>query len=144
MKSSVTRSYADGLFANQDYDGLVWLSSMLCGSRGFNLQSPTYGLPRALFLFVESLGWFAQGLRSGVWTYFEATPPVRQQEMLAALSDLAPKGFDEQYSAGMRGWADAAQAAAVDTWLAQSDEENNAFLWRLAEQNRAMIDALLP
>jgi hypothetical protein len=144
MKSSVTRSYADGLFASQDYDGLVWLSSMLCGSHGFNLQSPTYGLPRALFLFIESLAWFAQGLRSGAWTYFEATPSVRQQEMLAALRDLAPKGFDEQYSAGMRGWADAAQAAAVDTWLQQSDEEINAFLWRLAEQNRAMIDALLP
>ncbi len=123
MKSSVTRSYLDGLFASRD---------------------STYGLPRALFLFVESLAWFAQGLRSGVWTYFEATPSVRQQEMLAALGDLAPKGFDEQYGAGMRGWAEPDQAAAVDRWLAQSDEENNAFLWRLAEQNRAMIDALLP
>src|SRR5258708_2971759 len=107
MKSSVTRSYLDGLFASRDYDGLVWLSSMLCGTRGFNLRSPTYGLPRALFLFVESLAWFAQGLRSGVWTYFEATPSVRQQEMLAALGDLAPKGFDEQYTvvcADLRGY----------------------------------------
>ena len=100
MKSSVTRSYVDGLFASRDYDGLVWLSSTLCGSRGFNLQSPTYGLPRTLFLFVESLFWFAQGLRSGVWTYFEATPSARQQEMLAALGDLAPEGFDEQYVPG--------------------------------------------
>ena len=44
----------------------------------------------------------------------------------------------------MREWTGAAQAAAVDKWLQQSDDENNAFLWRLAEQNRAMIDALLP
>jgi hypothetical protein len=144
MKSSVTRSYVDGLFASRDYDGLVWLSSTLCGSPGFNPQSPTYGLPKALFLFVESLAWFAQGLRSGVWTYFEATPSARQQEMLAALRDLAPKGFDEQYGVGMSGWTDAAQAAAVDKWLEQNDDENNAFLWRLAEQNRAMIDAQLP
>jgi hypothetical protein len=144
MNSLVTRSYVDGLFSNRDYDGLVWLSSAICGSSAFDLRLPTYGLPRTLFLFVESLAWFAQGLRSGAWTYFEGTPSVRQQEMLAALGDLAPKGFGKQYSAGMRGWADAAQAAVVDKWLQQSDDENNAFLWRLAEQNRAMIDALLP
>jgi hypothetical protein len=144
MKSSVTRSYVDGLFARRDYDGLVWLSSTLCGTRGFNLQNPTYGLPRAVFLFVESLGWFAQGLRSGVWTYFEATPSARQQEMLAALGDLAPQGFAEQYAAGVRGWTDTTRAAEVDKWLQQNDETNNAFLWQLAEQNRTMIDALLP
>src|SRR5205823_10179333 len=47
--------YLDGLFANRDYEGLVWLSSMICGSSGFDLQHPSYGLSRSLFLFVESL-----------------------------------------------------------------------------------------
>jgi hypothetical protein len=144
MKPSVTPSYVNGLFATRDDDGLVWLCSAICGGGQFNRQSPTYGLPKALFLFVESLTWFAQGLRSGVWTYFEATSSMRQQEMLAALHDLAPVGFDEQYASGMRGWADAAQAGEVDSWLEQNEEKNDAFLWQLLEQNREMIDALLP
>jgi hypothetical protein len=44
----------------------------------------------------------------------------------------------------MRGWADAAQAGEVDSWLEQNEEKNDAFLWQLLEQNREMIDALLP
>src|SRR5437667_12569448 len=128
MKPSVTRSYVGSLFATRDDDGLVWLCCAISGCGQFNLQSPTYGLPKALFLFLESLNWFAQGLRSGVWTYFEATSSMRQQEMLAALRDLAPAGFDEQYAAGMKGWTDAAQSAEVDKWLDQNEEKNYAFL----------------
>jgi hypothetical protein len=144
MKSSVTRSFVGGLFGSRDYDGLVWLSSAICGSPGFDLQHPMYGLPRALFLFVESLAWFAQALRSGAWTYFEATPHARQQEMLAALRDFAPEGFGQQYSAGMKLWKDPARVAGLDNWLLRNDDQNNAFLWRLAEQNRTIIDTLLP
>jgi hypothetical protein len=144
MNAMVTRSYVQGLFSNRDYEGLVWLSSALRGSSAFDLRLATYGLPRALFLFVESLTWFAQSLRSGAWTYFEAAPHARQQEMLAALRDFAPEGFDQQYGAGMKVWEDPAQAADLDTWLEQNDDQNNAFLWRLAEQNRAIIDTLLP
>ena len=143
MKPSVTRSYLDGLFANRDYEGLVWLSSMICGSSGFDLQHPSYGLSRSLFLFVESLFWFAQSSRSGVWTYFEATPATRQQNMLEALRELGPTGFDEQYGIGMGEWTNVEQAAGVDKWLWENEHTNNAFLWQLAEQNRAAMDVLV-
>jgi hypothetical protein len=144
MNPSVTRSYVDGLFVDREYGGLVWLSSAICGSEDFAPRHPTYGIPRSLFLFVECLAWFAQGIRSGVSTYFEATPLTRQQEMLTALRELAPKGFDEQYCVGMSSWTNAARVAGVDKWLQQNDDGNNTFLWRIAEQNRALIDALLP
>jgi hypothetical protein len=144
MKPSVTRSYVNGLIATRDDDELDWLSSAVCGCDQFDFQAPMYGLPKALFLFVESVSWFAQGLRSGMWTYFEAKSPMQQQEMLAALRDLAPAGFAEQYAIGMKVRTDAAQIAEVDEWLDQNDERNNAFLWQLLEQNREMIDALLP
>jgi hypothetical protein len=70
--------------------------------------------------------------------------PSVTRSYVTALHDLAPVGFDEQYAAGMRGWTDAAQADEVDKWLEQNEEKNDAFLWQLLEQNREMIDALLP
>src|SRR5437868_8075886 len=130
MKPSVTRSYLDTLFANRDYEGLVWLSSMICGSSGFDLQHPTYGLSRSLFLFVESLFWFAQSSRSGVWTYFEATPATRQQNMLEALRELGPAGFAEQYGLGMGEWTNVEQAAEVENGSGRTNTPTTRFSCR--------------
>jgi hypothetical protein len=81
------------LFVAREYDGLVWLSALICGSEVFDPQEPAYGLEPPLFLFVEALAWFAQAIRSGVWTYFETTPVGRQQRMLALLKTIGPSEF---------------------------------------------------
>ena len=63
--------------------------------------------------------------------------------MLEALRELGPAGFAEQYGLGMGEWTNVEQAAGVDKWLWQNEHTNNAFLWQLAEQNRAAIDILV-
>ena len=60
--------------------------------------------------------------------------------MVEALRELGPAGFDEPYGIGMGGWTNVEQAAGVDKWLQQNEHTNNAFLWQLAEQNRAAIN----
>lgn len=143
MKPVISRSFLDRLFAAQDYDGLVQLSSFFQGTSTCRLEKADYGLPRPFFLIVESLVWFAQAERSGVWTYFEATSAPRQQAMLEALTAGAPAGFAQAYAKGVSGWRDEAGMAGVDRWLSARDDENNRWLWQLARANRAQIDELL-
>ncbi|MDB5430186.1 MAG: hypothetical protein JWP35_1302 [Caulobacter sp.] len=143
MKAAVAPAYVDGLFVAREYDGLVWLSSLVCGADGFNLASPSYGLPSSLFLFAEGLQWFAQGIRSGVWTYFEATPVPRQELMQALLRTNGPPGFSEHYAVGMGAWRSPEAMLVVDQWLEANDNANNAFLWSLAASSRALIDDLI-
>ena len=81
----VSPAYLNTLCEAREYEGLTWISAVLCGSSSFDGTAAAYGLPTPLFLLVESLAWFAQGVRSGAWTYFEATPLAQQLAMLKAL-----------------------------------------------------------
>jgi hypothetical protein len=143
MKPVISRSFLDRLFAASDYDGLVQLSSFFLGTPTCRLEKADYGLPRPFFVIIESLVWFAQAERSGVWTYFEATSAPRQQAMLAALTAEALTGFAHAYAAGIDGWRNEAEMAKLDRWLSERDGENNRWLWKLANANRAQIDELL-
>ena len=135
--------YWDALFQSRDYGRLVDLSSALCSGSVFRPQESQYGLPRAAFTFVESLLWFAQAQRSGVWTYFESTPPERQAVMLEALEGHpAPTGFAAHYALGMSNIRDVHKLAVVDLWIRAHDVDNNAWLWRIADEHRALFEAL--
>jgi hypothetical protein len=142
MKPSVSANYVESLFVAREYQGLVWLSSLICGSEAFEPQDPAYGLEPPLFLFVETLAWSAQAIRSGVWTYFEATPIERQQRMLAHLKTMGPLELGERYESAMRVWRNPASVAAIDEWIAENEQQNNDFLWTLAAQNRLLINQL--
>ena len=98
--------YIDRLLADTTYDSLAELSSVMFSGEQFDNALPDFGLPRFAFLFVETLLWFAQGSRSGVWTYYEATSQARQQAMSDALRADAPVGFATWYEQGMRDWED--------------------------------------
>jgi hypothetical protein len=50
-------------------------------------------LPEPVFVFVESLVWFSQAIRSGLWIYYEATPRIRQDALPGALRHHAPAEF---------------------------------------------------
>ena len=104
--------YIDRLLADGSYDALVHLSSAICSSAQFDAALRDYGLPRFAFLFAETILWFAQGSRSGVWTYYyEATPRDRQDAMANALRELAPEDFAPRYERGMRDWQDETKIA---------------------------------
>lgn len=134
----------DAIFQAREYEGLVSLSAALCGSNLFDGKGATWGLPSPLFLFVEGLLWFAQGIRSGTWTYFEATPPARQQAMLEALrQEGMPPDFAERYALGMRNWETPDALDALDAWLDDNDWLNKDLLWALASRHRTSIESVI-
>jgi hypothetical protein len=90
--------YLDGLFESSTYHDLVVLQGILTTPPHFDSHQPDYGLPSHFFVVVEGLAWFAQACRSGVWTYFEATPPQRQQAMYEALLQFGRKSLHSTIS----------------------------------------------
>jgi hypothetical protein len=142
MRLKFSQSYLDALFSSPDAGKLVELSTYLHRAEGYSSNEPNYGYPQPVFVFVESLVWFAQGIRSGVWTYYEATPRARQDAMLSALECEAPRGFSTHYSLGMRNWQDRVKIEVVDTWLQDYEEDNNRWLWRLVNEHRPDIERL--
>ena len=140
MPRKYATEYIDRLLADPTYDSLAELSSVMCSGEQFDNSLPDFGLPRFAFLFVETLLWFAQAQRSGVWTYYEATTQARQQAMLEALRAAAPEGFVASYEQGMRDWEDESRIDAVDKWMEANDEAAHVWLRTLANTNR---DALL-
>ena len=137
MKPKFSTAYLDRLFSPGQYMNLVEISSLLCGSEVYESTKDDYGLTPHLFLLVESLSWFAHSRRSGAWTYFEVTPHARQALMFSLLEAEAPAGFAQQYSIGMQKWQDEAAMKQLDRWMEEHDVENNHWLWRLAEAQRA-------
>ena len=134
--------YIDRLLDGDTYHDLVDLSSAMCSSPQYASQAPDYGLPTFAFLFAETLLWFAQAIRSGVWTYYEATPTPRQRALAAALRAHAPAGFADWYERGMSDWQDEQKIQAVDEWMEANDHAANAWLRRLARENREALLAM--
>jgi hypothetical protein len=134
------QAYLDSLFSAPDFSKLVELSGYL--HEGLNRSEPSYGYPQPVFVFLESLLWFSQAIRSGAWTYYEATPRARQDAMLRALEREAPTGFATHYALGMQNWRDERTIGVVDAWIEKHDEDNNRWLWRLVNEHRATIERL--
>jgi hypothetical protein len=141
--SLISPAYLDSLFKARDETGLAWLSSVICGAPGFDQGQATYGLDPALFLIVEDLLWFAQSVRSGAWTYFEATGPDRQAAMLDRLAADAPPGWSEHYAFGTAHWREAGSMTPLDRWIGERDRDNTAFLWNHLARHRGRLDARL-
>jgi hypothetical protein len=139
----VAPTYLDAVYRDGTYEGVAWLSSMICGSGDIELSRPTYGLSDALFVIVEGLAWFAQSVRSGSTTYFEATSPDRQQAMLNALRQYAPGDFADQYDKGIRSWRALDDLSYLDRWIERNDERNTALIWQIAQTYRPEIEGHL-
>jgi hypothetical protein len=144
MAIILSSDHLERLCAARAYDGLVWISSILCGCDTFRPDEPGYGLPTLLFNLVERLAWFAQATRSGVWTYFEATPPLVQQGMLASLQEDASRPrFAEQYRMGIRHWREPPALEPVDAWMLAHDTCNNDVCWSIVAAQRETLQALV-
>jgi hypothetical protein len=135
MPRKYATEYIDRLLAEATYENLTALSAAICSSAQFTAASPDYGLPQFAFLFAETLLWFAQAARSGVWTYYEAASPARQDAMLIALPQAAPHEFALWYERGMHDWRDETGIAAVDDWIEANDEAAHEWLRALVRQN---------
>jgi hypothetical protein len=143
MPVVISSDYLQRLCRAREYEGLVWISAALCGAAQFSPDDPAYGLPGAAFEVVERLAWFAQGTRSGAWTYFEATPLERQRAMLTRLgTDVSHPNFGEHYQIGMRDWRTPSALVSVDNWLDANDELNNSIIWTIICANRELVQGL--
>ncbi|KMO41808.1 hypothetical protein VQ02_04640 [Methylobacterium variabile] len=143
MPAIIPTHYLDRMCETRDYQDLVWISGVLCGSRYFQSHAPTYGFPDAAFSIVERVAWFAQGIRSGAWTYYEAALPECQTAMLAVLErDTSHPDFAEKYAFGMREWRVPTAMRALDHWLDASDDRNTSIAWQIVAANRGLIQRL--
>src|SRR5437868_13704764 len=142
MIPKFSSAYWDALYSSEDYSKLAEISSLFCASEVFHSGEPDYGFPQPIFTFVESLLWFAQANRTGVWTYYEATPISRQQAMLSALKSEAPDEFTKYYALGMRDWRDEVKIKSVDNWIKDHDAYHNRWLHHMAKKHRTAIEEL--
>jgi hypothetical protein len=135
--------YLDGLFDSSEYLDLVMLQGILATPPHFDSALSGYGLPTHFFAVVEGLAWFAQSCRSGVWTYFEATSPERQQAMYDALVKCGPKDFAERYQFGMHHWRDSGEIAPLDFWMKSNDDRASEWMRTVLREHRAEYKALI-
>jgi hypothetical protein len=135
-----TQPYLDDLFSADDLTKLVDIQCYLAASPAYNSGAATYGHPEPVFAFMEGLLWFSQALRSGVWTYYEATPRFRQDAMVRALERYAPQGFAAYYALGMKDWRDESKIVVVDKWIENHEDDCDRWLWRLANEHRPTFE----
>lgn len=115
-------AYLEQLLCDDQLESLVELQGIILGSPYIRPNQADYGLPAEGLVFVETLAWFTQALRSGAWTYFEATSEATQVATLQALVRHAPAGYAERYSHGARYWHDGERLKVLDEWIeAQTD-----------------------
>jgi hypothetical protein len=137
-----TDAYIDRLLASRKFDALVELQGIFWGWSGLAAHHPQYGLPVPVFIFIESLNWFSQAIRSGVWSYFEVTPIERQEAMYAELQCLAPTGFAEQYRQGIKHWRDQAKMKNLDRWVSENESACDDWLFKLLLAHRQELRPL--
>jgi ABC-type proline/glycine betaine transport system substrate-binding protein len=87
-------------------------------------------------VFVETLNWLSMAIRSGVWTYYEATPQARQDALAAALRQAASAELASRYEQGMRDWRDETRIAAVDRWMKTNEDATDEWLRALLRRSR--------
>lgn len=135
-------TYIDRLIASGKYDALTELQGIFWGWSGLSSDHPQYRLPPAVFVFVETLNWFSQAIRSGTWTYFEVTPTERQLVMFAELQRIGPPEFADQYKQGSEHWLVQEKMVDLDRWVSANESVCDQWLFDLLRQNRKELRAL--
>lgn len=125
--SRYSPQYVAQLVAQHDYSALVDLQGIALGWDRFDATNPSFGWPQPIFAVFEILTWLAQADRSGVWTYYEATPVPRQDCVVAALEALQADELRHQYSYGRDHWRIAEAIGQLDNWL--SENERSTIGW---------------
>lgn len=150
MKPLYHHQYIAKIFAQRDQQALFELHRILFAAKA-DRQSPNYGLPEPLFLFIEGFIWFGVvGGRVTTAVHFSGTPHARRQVMLSALKAYAPPHFAATFELGMHEFAygDATGenedvSDRLDRWMEQHEGEFEEVLWQLLERERSQIEAIL-
>ena len=98
--SRYSAQYLAQLLRQRDYGALVDLQGIALGWEGFDKEIPSFGWPEPIFAVFELVTWLAQADRSGVWTYYEATPVSRLHAVLATLDRLKAVELHRQFAYG--------------------------------------------
>jgi hypothetical protein len=136
------QAYLEGLFSAPDLSKFVEINGYLVGSDAYDRSQPTYGFPVAVFVFKQSLICFSQSIRSGAWTFYEATPPARQEAMFRELKEHAPEELAAQYARGMKDWRNRSKIARVDQWIRAREDVCHHWFWDLLLDHRPAIEVL--
>ena len=136
-------SHIDRLLVNGHCDTLAHVQGLLHGWPGLAVDDPRYGLPPPLFTFTETLSWFSQAIRSGGWTYFEATPTQRQSALLDDLREMAPGDVVRRYEEGIWHWQDESVMGNHDRWVCANESACNRWLHALLRRNRDELQKVL-
>lgn len=139
MTPRFAAEYTDSLLAKDSFEGLADLSTAICSSPCFSAELADYALPPFAFVFVEGLLWLSQSLRSGVCTYYEATPPDRIRLMSVALRGEALLAVAAEFDRGAREWQGATCASETDHWISDNEEMLYARLRSILRRNRARL-----
>ncbi|MBV6322656.1 hypothetical protein [Duganella violaceipulchra] len=114
--------YLSQLLTRRDYGALVDLQGVALGWEGYDARLPSFGWPQPIFVIFEILTWLAQADRSGVWTYYEATPVVRLDCALATLEMLKAVELQQQYAHGKMHWQDSEVSRKLDYWIRENEQ----------------------
>jgi hypothetical protein len=133
-----SESYINRLL-DSDERTLADLTSIIGSSSRYDRQAPDHGLPQFAFAFTEGLLWLAQAIRSGAWTYYEATPIERQRAALNAFRSCLRPDIVDCYERGMRDWQDESLMEPVGRWIRAHEDDIDRELRRLLLDNRAEV-----
>jgi hypothetical protein len=114
--------YLAQLLTQHDYGALVDLQGIALGWDGLDANLPYFGWPQPIFVVFEMLTWLAQADRSGVWTYYEATPVARLECALVTLDVLKAVELRHQYAYGKAHWQDAEATTELDNWIRENEQ----------------------
>jgi hypothetical protein len=78
----------------------------------------------------------------GAWTFYEATPPARQEAMFRELKEHAPEELAAQYARGMKDWRNRSKIARVDQWIRAREDVCHHWFWDLLLDHRPAIEVL--
>jgi hypothetical protein len=143
MRIRYAESYLDQILNAEHGERLVELLCAIGGRPEYDCTAGDLGLPEPAFLLMECSQWMAQSLRSGVWTYYEATPLNRQNACLKVIQNYAPAEWADMYSRGMADWRSDKTMKLIDDWMFRQMDAMDAWRQAFAEANRQVFVELL-
>lgn len=134
-----SQQYIANLIAQQDYGALVDLQGAASGSELYDTKHPSFGWPCAIFVIFELVTWIAHADRSGVWTYYEATPSTRMNCVLAKLEELGAVELHQQYDYGKKHWQDDDACDRLDCWICENEPAIIAWSFEVLKSHPAEL-----
>jgi len=123
-------SYVERLFAEKDMLGIHHLIGVVSAERQ---------LPNEFWLFSRLLEWIGS-TRSGVWQYYENLSDDTFGRMNRSLEQFGLSEIAERYRSGKSSWNGPGQAASLDEWIDNHEQEIASVAFELIAQRKAELN----